>query len=167
MQVQSSRQDGRLRLTIIAACWTPALQVQYQSDERWRVPPTAHYHPEHSSELTSADRREETLSMRRRLVLASALALLLAVVLAVGAPPSEFAPKDSRWWMLEPLMFPGLFAGVIFAFVALILCCVLSGVRAAAMFCLLAPLSTLTGLVIAEGISDHALSLIHSDAADE
>jgi hypothetical protein len=94
--------------------------------------------------------------MRRRLVLASALALLLAVVLVVGAPPSEFVPRDSRWWMLEPLMFPGLFAGVILDFVALILSYVLSGVRAAATFCVLAPLSTLIGLVIAEGLSDHA-----------
>lgn len=92
--------------------------------------------------------------MRNRVALGSILALLLAVIEGVGAPPSEFAPKDSMWWTLYPLMWPALFGGVVLALVALI-ASVVSPVRPAAVACLVAALSTVSGVVIATGISDH------------
>ncbi len=94
--------------------------------------------------------------MRTRAVLASVLALTLALLLGVGAPPSEFAAKESKWWILEPLMFPALSAGVILAALALISSCLVSRVRTGAALCLLSSLSTATGLVVAEGISARA-----------
>jgi hypothetical protein len=93
--------------------------------------------------------------VRTRAVAASILALLLAVLAGVGAPPSEFVTRDSRWWTVDPLMFPALFAGVVLACIALIASGIGSALRAAAWLCLLASLSTAAGTVIAGGISDH------------
>jgi peptidoglycan/LPS O-acetylase OafA/YrhL len=92
--------------------------------------------------------------MRDRVALASILALMLAALEAVGAPSSEFAPKDSLWWALDPIMLPALLAGVALAFIALI-ASVVSGVGTAAIACLCAALSTAAGVVIAAGTSDH------------
>src|SRR5687767_7354360 len=91
--------------------------------------------------------------MRARVVLSSILALLLALVVGIGAPPSEFAPKDSVWWTLEPLMWPALFGGVILAVTALVTS-VAARVRAAAILCFLASASTAIGIVLAAGISE-------------
>ena len=46
---------------------------------------------------------------RVRVVVASSRALFVAVNAATGAPSSEFAPKDSWWWTVAPLMWPTLF----------------------------------------------------------
>ncbi len=88
------------------------------------------------------------------MVLGSLLALILAVVLGVGAPPSEFAPRDSAWWALEPLMFPALGGGVVLALAAFVANVLPSGHRVGAALCLAAPVSTLVGIVVANGISD-------------
>jgi hypothetical protein len=87
------------------------------------------------------------------MVLASILALLLALAAGVGAPSSEFAPKDSVWWTLDPLMWPALFGGVVLAVVAVIASAA-AGVRAAAILCFLASASTATGIIVAAGTSD-------------
>jgi hypothetical protein len=87
--------------------------------------------------------------------LASVLAVIFYAFLGVGAPPSEFAPRESAWWTLEPLMFPALFGGVFLAIVAVVSSCLPSGMRGAAYFCLAATISTGTGVVVAEGIAEH------------
>lgn len=92
--------------------------------------------------------------MRVRLVLASILALLLALLEGVGAPSSDFAPKDSVWWTLDPLMWPALFGGVVLAVIALI-ASIDAGLHAAGIVCFLASTSTAIGIVIAAGTSDH------------
>ena len=89
---------------------------------------------------------------RARILLASALALLVALNAGIGAPASEFAPKDSWWWTLYPLMWPTLFGGVVLGLVALATSIV--SVRGGAIVCVLASLSTATGILVAAGTSD-------------
>lgn len=95
------------------------------------------------------------MRIHQRAALASALALVIAIVEGIGAPPSEFAPPDNWWWAFDPLMFPALFGGVIFALVALIASGLPSAARASAVLCAFASLLTGTGVVIAAGISEH------------
>lgn len=85
--------------------------------------------------------------------MASALALVVATQAGIGAPPSEFAPRDSWWWTLDPSMFPALFGGVILSLIALVTSVLAT--RAAAVLCVLASLSTAVGVIIAAGTSDH------------
>lgn len=80
--------------------------------------------------------------LRSEVAWASVLALLLAVSLGTGAPPSEFAPRSSAWWALEPLMLPSLGAGVLLAVMAFALNALPSGHRTGAYLCLVAPLAT-------------------------
>lgn len=61
---------------------------------------------------------EKTRRGRVGFVVASALALIVAVNAGVGTPSSEFAPKDTAWWTLEPVMWPSLVGGVVLGLVA-------------------------------------------------
>lgn len=90
---------------------------------------------------------------RARILFASALVLFVAVSAGIGASSSEFAPKDSAWWTLGPLMWPSLFGGVVLGLIALAASIV--SMRSGAGVCVLASLSTVTGIVIAAGTSDH------------
>ena len=90
---------------------------------------------------------------RARVVVASSLALVVALSAGIGAPSSEFVPKDSWWWTLDPLMWPTLFGGVVLALVALGES-VVGWVRGGAIVCVLASLSTVTGILIAAGTSN-------------
>jgi hypothetical protein len=83
-------------------------------------------------------------------LVASMLALASCTLLVVGAPPSEFAPQDAVWWMLEPLMWPGLFGGVGLALLAALGSCFAP--RLGAILCLAACASTGVGVVVAAGI---------------
>ena len=91
------------------------------------------------------------MTARGEMALAILLAVLSCTVLGIGAPPSDFAPMDSIWWTLEPLMWPALFGGVVLAFIALLA----SGVamRLGAVLCLTACASTGLGVIVAAGIS--------------
>ena len=98
--------------------------------------------------------RRSRASLRSQVELGSFLALMLAVVFGAGAPPSEFAPRTSIWWSLEPLMFPALGGGVVLALVALVANALPSGHRVGVALCLAAAASTAVGTVVASGISD-------------
>jgi cation transport ATPase len=93
--------------------------------------------------------------MRNRLqgVVASLLAVFSSVFLGIGVPPSEFAPTDSLWWMLEFLMWPALFGGVALAVAAFVASCLPWSTRVAALLCIAALTSTTIGIVVAAGIS--------------
>jgi len=90
---------------------------------------------------------------RTRVVIASSLALFVALSAAIGAPASQFAPADSLWWKLGPLMWPALFGGVILGLVGLVES--IFSARGGAIICALASLSTVSGIVVAAGTSDH------------
>jgi hypothetical protein len=94
-----------------------------------------------------------SVRLRALAVGASALALVLAVFLGIAAPPSDFVPKSSVWWELEPAMFPLLFSGVLLSLLALAFTGLATRLRVGAIFCLLAALATASGLGVAEGIS--------------
>lgn len=87
--------------------------------------------------------------------LASLLAVVCCALEGVGAPPSEFVPPGSLWWALEPLMWPGLFAGVALACAAVLVSCVPSAGRSGAYLCLVSCMSTSIGVVACIAISAH------------
>jgi len=95
--------------------------------------------------------RPSNLRARLQPLFARILALVSCTLLGAGAPPSEFAPQDSVWWVLEPLMWPGLFAGVGLALLAALGSCIAP--RVGAILCLAACASTGVGVVAAAGIS--------------
>ena len=96
---------------------------------------------------------------RARVLVASALALFVALAAGIGAPSSEFAPRDSAWWTLEPLMWPTLFGGVALGLVAIATSIV--SVRGGAIVCVFASLLTVTGIVVAFGTSDHQAPVVY------
>jgi len=99
------------------------------------------------------DMNETKRRGRARVVVASSLALFVALNAAIGAPSSEFAPRDSVWWKLDPPMWPALSGGVVLGLIALAASAV--SARGGAVVCVLASLLTATGTVVAAGTSDH------------
>jgi drug/metabolite transporter (DMT)-like permease len=85
----------------------------------------------------------------------------MALAAGVGAPPSEFAPKDSLWRTVDPLMWPALLGVVVLAVGAIIVSAA-AGVRAAAILCFLASASTAIGIIVTAGISDHRDSVFYA-----
>jgi len=102
------------------------------------------------------DNHRVDTSLRSEVAWACFLALMLAIVLGVGAPPSDFAPRNSVWWALEPLMIPALGAGMLLAVAAYVANALPSIHRVGAILCIAAALSTAMGTVVAHGISDRA-----------
>jgi hypothetical protein len=80
----------------------------------------------------------------------SLLMLVLSLLAAVGAPPSEFVQPPSIWLRFALLMFPALGAGVLLAFVALF--AATSAPHAAGALCLAAVFASSVGILIGWGI---------------
>jgi hypothetical protein len=80
------------------------------------------------------------------------LALVLSAFCGVGAPPSEEVGRTSAWRYAEPFMWPGLFGGVICAVLGLVIACVPSGARYAAILCVGSSACTVVGVACATAI---------------
>src|SRR5262249_47625200 len=85
--------------------------------------------------------------------------LCVALNAAIGAPPSEFAPRDSFWRKLEPVMWPGLFGGVVLGLIALAASAV--SVRGSAIVSVVGSLSTAAGIVAAAAVSNYQVLAFH------
>jgi hypothetical protein len=86
--------------------------------------------------------------------LSSLLAFIITILLVIGAPPSEFVQEPNIWLKLEFLMFPLLFGGVALSLLALFL--TLFTPRGAAVSCISATMTSMVGVIIANGIDAEA-----------
>ena len=93
--------------------------------------------------------RGDSTVQRAMLGLCALVSLAICLLVAIGAPPSEFVRDGGIWTYFEWLMLPGLLAGPVLAFTALLL--VFVSVRAGAVACMFGIAASTVGLIIAWG----------------